>query len=587
MFESLSGYKALVFDYSVMFETGGTPAFDELLSVISKNALEVYVSKTFKMLHYCVLHQTDPKSGKAIDAMKTFCAYLLPDHRLHLVNEIETGAFLDALSSVENACILTTRNGIFTKRLYEKQPDFNGDIAVLTKKELKVFHSIQQMTEELPQPEVSKLALNNSFLDEYAFASVGDSVKSEDKKESYELIKRLSGGAEGMVFTTDNKALVAKIYHRGTITPLRWAKLKKLADLGIRSSGFCLPRTLLYFNNVPVGYTMPLGKGTTLGSVFDGPDAILEQFPDWTRLDVVDTLISLIEKYLYLHLHNVIAGDIQLKNALIASSKKVYLIDMDSVQIGNFPCPVGTEEFTDPRLWGQDFAGFIRGLCDEDYSIAMLVFSILFCGLHPYATRNGAETLKEEILEKNFPYTLDDSDEEHIPLGGYNYIWRSLPSRLRTMLYQTFKCGTRYEAAQWYDAVSSYHEDIVGMKMEVGESYKLFPYSPYKQKEYTGLADDFKPAENENPNSVKAAFEKKISESAEPSAEQPFQKAADNSPFKNPDEKPVFEKKTFAAPSGKYEPRNIGDPEAAKNYGTKSPEPSADRKKGGKFLGLF
>ena len=588
MFESLSKYKALIFDYSVMFEAGGTQGFNELLDVIMKNGIEVYVSKSFKMLHYCVVRQADIKNGKAIDAMKTFCAYLLPDHKLHLVNEIETCAFLDALASVEDACILTTRNGIFTKRLYEKKPSFSGKVAVLTKKELKIFDSISQMTDEYPLPDVSKLALNNSFLDEYAFASVGDIVKNEDGKESYELIKRLSSGAEGMVFTTNNKALVAKIYHRGTITPLRWAKLQKLSELRIQTSGFCLPRTLLYFNKIPVGYTMTLGKGTTLGSVFDGPDAILEQFPDWTRLDVVDTLLSLIEKYLYLHLHNVIAGDIQLKNALIASPKKVYLIDMDSVQVGNYPCPVGTEEFTDPRLWGQDFSGFIRGLCDEDYSIAMLVFSILFCGLHPYATRNGAETLREEILDKKFPYTLDDSDEEHIPLGGYNFIWRRLPERLRTMLYNTFHEGTRYEAIQWYDAVSAYHEDIVNMKLGDGESYKLFPDSDYKQKEYTGLANDFNPGEVKPENSVKAAFEKKVFESNEQTEPEETPATGGYSPFASPNaEKPVFEKKTFEAPSGKYVPRNIGDPEAAKNYGSDKTEPKPEKKKNGKFLGLF
>ena len=588
MFESLSDYKALVFDYSVMFEAGGTPAFNELLDVIMKNGIEVYVSKSFKMLHYCVVRQADIKNSRAIDAMKTFCAYLLPDHKLHLVNEIETCAFLDALASVEDACILTTRNGIFTKRLYEKKPSFSGKVAVLTKKELKIFDSISQMTDAYPLPDVSKLALNNSFLDEYAFASVGDIVKSQDGKESFELIKRLSSGAEGMVFTTNNKSLVAKIYHRGTITPLRWAKLQRLSELRIQTSGFCLPRTLLYFNNIPVGYTMPLGKGTTLGSVFDGPDAILEQFPDWTRLDVVDTLLSLIEKYLYLHLHNVIAGDIQLKNALIASPKKVYLIDMDSVQIGNYPCPVGTEEFTDPRLWGQDFSGFIRGLCDEDYSIAMLVFSILFCGLHPYATRNGAETLREEILDKKFPYTLDDSDEEHIPLGGYNFIWRRLPERLRTMLYSTFHEGTRYEAIQWYDAVSAYHEDIVNMKLGDGEAYKLFPDSDYKQKEYTGLANDFKPGEVKSDNSVKSAFEKKIFENNEQTEPEETPATGGYSPFASPNaEKPAFVKKTFEAPSGKYEPRNIGDPNAAKNYGSEKTEPKPEKKKNGKFLGLF
>ena len=74
MFESLSSYKALVFDYSVMFEAGGTRAFDELLDVIMKNGIEVYVGKSFKMLHYCVVRQADTKNGKAIDAMKTFGA---------------------------------------------------------------------------------------------------------------------------------------------------------------------------------------------------------------------------------------------------------------------------------------------------------------------------------------------------------------------------------------------------------------------------------------------------------------------------------------------------------------------------------
>ena len=113
---------------------------------------------------------------------------------------------------------------------------------------------------------------------------------------------------------------------------------------------------------------------------------------------------------------------------------EVYMIDTDSIQIGNLPCPVGTEEFTDPALWGQNFSGFLRKLKDEDYSIAMLVFSILFCGLHPYATRMGAETLREEILEKNFPYLLDNSSDEHIPRGGYNYIWEYLPENTKLEL---------------------------------------------------------------------------------------------------------------------------------------------------------
>ena len=157
------------------------------------------------------------------------------------------------------------------------------------------------------------------------------------------------------------------------------------------------------------------------------------------------------------------------------------------------------------------------------------------------------------------------------------------------MLYQTFKCGTRYEAVQWYDAVSAYRDDIIAMKLDDAEAYKLFPDSDYNQKEYTGLADDFKPEEHkaEEPASAPAPSPSPFTQQAPAESKPAFAPVADGSAFQNPEPKPVFEKKTFAAPSGKYVPRNIGDPEAAKNYGAHKDEPEQNKKKGGKFFGLL
>ncbi|MBP5654648.1 MAG: hypothetical protein J6X33_03985 [Clostridiales bacterium] len=482
MFEDLTQYDSLILDYSVMREFGGTRFFDEMTRTVCTAEMDVYVSKTFKLLHYCMLHQADRKDAAAIGSMKTFCAQLLPYKKLHLVQYASTVAFLDSVKDIPNAVILTTKNGIFTRRLYEHTFELDIPIWVLTPEGIYMFSSIEAMKEELPLPEVSPLASQKKFLDLPVNCSFGDKVRTE-KDEVYELSNRLSGGAEGMVFLTDKRNSVAKIYHKNIITPLRWAKLKKICQLGITASGFCLPQNLIFFKGYPVGYMMPMGKGVPLGTVFDGPDAILEAFPDWTRIDVVNTLICLLEKYLYLHIHNCIAGDIQLKNALINNSTSVFLIDMDSIQIANLPCPVGTEEFTDPDLWGKDFAGFVRTLHDEDYSIAMLVFSVLFCGLHPYATRNGAETLREEILGRNFPYDMEDRSDEHIPKGGYNYIWAHIPERLKQMLYDTFKLGKSYETIEWYDAVIEYKEDLLNRRIKDPEAYKVFPNMPYDQKE--------------------------------------------------------------------------------------------------------
>ena len=568
MFEGLSKYLSIVLDYSVVLEYSNSIWFDELLNLFNDYGIDCYVNDTFKVLHKCVVAQQDPKDRHVQGAMRSLMQGLLTTNRLHLINTCNTERFIEQVNELGGfSVLLTTNKSILVKRLIQKKPEYNNDVAIISPTGLKIYHSVAEMIEDNPLPQVSGLAKNDTFLDTDARASIGD-VVTYNNGDKLTLEKRLSGGAEGMVFITDNPKYVAKIYHKGVITPLRWAKLKKLTELGITSSGFCSPQHLLYFRNVPVGYTMFMGKGTTLSNVFDGPDAIIEHYPDWTRLDVCETLLSLISKYLYLHMHDVIAGDIQLKNALINSSVEQYLIDMDSVQVGNLPCPVGTEEFTDPRLWGKDFSGFVRTLEDEDYSIAMLVFTVLFCGLHPYATRNGAETLREEILNKNFPYSLDNSDKEHIPVGGYDHIWEYLPENLRNMLYRTFKEGKVYEAVCWRDAVQQYMHELETCAYDDPEAYKLFPCEDYKQ-----VSIDV--------NDVRAQLAARANGTAVEAA---------------PVEKPKFEKKTFAnAPSGRFVSASVGgdnsyrpmrfDDNVSSKKDSINDDQSQPHKK--KFFGLF
>ena len=573
MFEGLSRYLSIVLDYSVVLEYSNGVWFDELLSLFNDYGIDCYVNDTFKVLHKCVVAQNDVKDKHVQGAMRSLMQSLLTTNRLHLINTCNTERFIEQVNELNESVLLTTKKSILAKRLYEIAPEFDHDVAILSPTGLKIYPSVARMIEDNPLPSLSNLAKNNTFLDADARASIGD-VVTYNNGEKLTLEKRLSGGAEGMVFVTDNPKYVAKIYHKGVITPLRWAKLKKLTDLGITSTGFCCPQHLLYFRGIPVGYTMFMGKGTTLSNVFDGPDAILERYPDWTRLDVVETLLSLIDKYLYLHMHDVVAGDIQLKNALIYDSVTQYLIDMDSVQIGNLPCPVGTEDFTDPALWGKDFSGFVRTLSDEDYSISMLVFSVLFCGLHPYATRNGAETLREEILSHNFPYDLDNADTEHIPLGGYDHIWEYLPEYLRKMLYRTFKEGKYYEAVCWRDAVGKYMQELETCAYDDAEAYKLFPCEDYKQVSIN--VEELREQLAAKNNKAHAAADR----AAEP--------------------KPKFERKTFAnAPTGAYVSASVGGnslrplnfnslDEKNTNSSSSGYDNSADTAKNKKkFFGLF
>ena len=508
-FDILGQSESLFVDYSIIAECAGKSVFSDFVSFINSSNHKIYVAKSFKLFHYCVLHQSDDRNMVFSNAMRFFCSSILNEHRLSEIGTAKTEEIVKSVSQLSLPCIITTAKSILIKRIREKNLDFGGRIGILGVDGFVLYDSLEDFFKSNPVPDISPLAARTEFLDSSVFCNVGDVVYTGNGMP-LTLDERLSAGAEGMVFTTNNPSLVAKIYHKGMITPMRWRKLMRMVEMGVKSVGICWPRDLIFYKDVPVGYTMMKGKGKTLGNVFDGPDAMMDNFPDWTRSDIVDTLINVLEKYIFLHMYDIIAGDIQLKNALLFSPSAVFLIDMDSIQIGNMPCPVGTEEFTDPTLWGKNFSSFLRKLENEDYSMAMLVFSMLFCGLHPYATRNGQETLNAEIESKAFPYTLDDSDVEHIPKGGYQYIWEYLPVYLRTMLYSTFKLGKRYEAIDWYDAVLRYKKELVERSFTDEEAYKVFPKMNYHRTVNASVAAPVKDFNNGKPGFAKKTFQQSI-----------------------------------------------------------------------------
>ena len=132
MFEGLSKYLSIVLDYSVIMEYSNSTAIDELINLFDDKGIDCYVSDTFKLLHYCVVEQQCSKDKNAQTSMRSLMQSLLRVERLHLVHTCNTEEFIEKVKDLSEACILTTRKSIFTKRLYEKSPMFNGDVAVVT-----------------------------------------------------------------------------------------------------------------------------------------------------------------------------------------------------------------------------------------------------------------------------------------------------------------------------------------------------------------------------------------------------------------------------------------------------------------------
>lgn len=480
--EILQDYRSLVVDYSALLELND-PAMQEALiqSVVEMNKT-VYISGSFKAFHESVLLASNPSEQAIVTQIKSSMKQLV-DARLLRANRRASmvNLFLEHMGN-EDECFFIGRNSNAFSRLRNINAQGRSAIFVIDHGKLRFYPSIDDCMEAEKPYSVNPIAGNSDFIALDYYFSVGDSLVTDDK-ETVTLTSLISTGAEGLVFCTNNEDYVAKVYHRGGITPLRWYKLMKMRALGLDAQNICWPVKLLYSKDkTPVGYLMRKASGHTISRAFDGPDAMEKYFPNWTRLDVVESALSFLRIMDYLHLHGVLAGDIQLKNAMIDDSG-VHLIDNDSVQYQDLPCPVGTEEFTRPELWDKSFVSFLRRPQDEDYSISILVFSMLFCGQHPYAQRNGLETLRDEMDAMSFPYTVDNSEDERIPVGGYDKIWNALTPELKDMFVRAFAKGEIFECAEWTFAIEAYRDQLKNRAFEDEEVYRVFPYRVEEKKE--------------------------------------------------------------------------------------------------------
>ena len=165
-----------------------------------------------------------------------------------------------------------------------------------------------------------------------------------------------------------------------------------------------------------------------------------------------------MQKIQYLHLFGILIGDLRLKNIVVDSFGNPCLVDIDSCQIENLPCPIGYPDFTPPELQHIEFKKVLRTYENEDFSCAVLLFKLLFCGIHPYDQRNGAETIEEEISDRSFPYPQNiQGDFTKIPWGGYEEMWRHTPHQMQTFLYDIFKNSIRYSLQEMILMLKTYN----------------------------------------------------------------------------------------------------------------------------------
>lgn len=240
----------------------------------------------------------------------------------------------------------------------------------------------------------------------------------------------IQSGGEGMVFAVGDTAV--KLYHQPQ--PHHLAKLRHFLDTGLAAqlpTAVIGPTTLVHNGRHQViGFQMPkLPPDTVPFKQFANPNYWQKNSVDGRA--VVALLIHAHQTLQKLHQLGVVVGDLNDTNVFFhLPSQTTAWIDVDSYQVGAFPCPVAAQAFLDPQLYGvADFSHkpVFTPLTDWYAYLVLLVKSLLqvhpYGGIHgQYKTMEARAQAKMSVLETAVTYpqracppeTLSDDLLQHL-----------------------------------------------------------------------------------------------------------------------------------------------------------------------------
>lgn len=310
---------------------------------------------------------------------------------------------------------------------------------------------------------------------EYAPLKKGSFVKINGNK--VKLGKSKGKGGEGEIFDLPQNK-VAKIYIKKSSQE---TKIEHIVGVNIQDEEIVAPMAVVRdLNNNFRGYEMPKVCGESLEKLMSSPIPA-ERWKGWTRKNLVEAclnIVNILNKVYTLPEHDILIGDLNLGNFMSLSPGKVVLIDFDSVQIDNYTCPVGQEKFSPPEILkiNTSRSNIVLQKCNEEFSVAVLLFYILCGGIHPFS-RKGGDSPTVNILGGIFPYNEDGSVSEDAPLAGNpNYYWAFLPQEIRKAFCDTFKAkdkNDRTSVVQWSSLLTKYLNEFDSKVMKDPEANKI------------------------------------------------------------------------------------------------------------------
>lgn len=327
--------------------------------------------------------------------------------------------------------------------------------------------------------------------------STGAHLCSQKTNEEIVIGTLLEEGAEGKIYESSKEGFVLKIYNEDHRTVAKEKKLLEMVKLENKSSSICWPSDIVTYNGCFVGFLMERVEGKSLLSLVMNPTRINKRYPGFDRKNQVEMILKIINAFKYLHSKNILVGDVSLKNIRFnPQTFDIKIVDIDSAQIGEFPCVVTTDGYDSPEAirlsQGISVLSFYnenyRTMDMERYSLSVLIYRFLMNGYKPYDYRDFGRfdydnDDNELCLASIFPY--GESVYKTRYRASERVIWSHLPSFLKTAFVNTFKRGVRYEDEDWLRLFKRYKELIEKGKLKHDNGNLSF--YPLKKADYSSV----------------------------------------------------------------------------------------------------
>ncbi len=246
--------------------------------------------------------------------------------------------------------------------------------------------------------------------------------------------------------------------------------------------GFYFPKYLVYNEHRRcVGFLMPFCHGYSLTDIFGcfenqrtvermfRPPFLRDINKNWTRVELATLALNILKKLDSLHQAGILMCDVNTSNILVNENLNSFFIDVDSYQVGGYPCPMFRREYASPRIMAKGCpSDEMLNSNDENYSIAVLLFQILFLGQHPYA-RSGRDSFEQFIMDREFVYPLTYKRANAIPKGPWQNIWYSLPFKMKKAFDSVFGSNSNHNyprLRRWIELFEDYKDALVNNSLK-------------------------------------------------------------------------------------------------------------------------